>query len=138
VLLVAGLPDRRHLLQVRQNGFDHPRPDILSHPPRRNVYHAHWRLDELQFRHHAKLLGELGSADDRVEKRRMGGIHCVFHDLQPVTWIEIFLARYQTIAWLDEAVVHRETRLAVGRTHIGKDDAAVLMGRIGPVIQPVF
>jgi len=88
--------------------------------------------------YHAKLLGETGAADDRVEKRRMGGIHCVFHDLQPVAGVEIFLARHETIAWPDEGVVHRERRLPVGRTRIGKDDAAVFMGGVGPVVQPVF
>ena len=138
MLLVTGLPDRGHLLQVRQNSLDHPRPDILPHPPRPNVHHAHWRLDELQFRQHAKLLGELGAADDRVEKRRMGRIHYVFHDLQPVAWIEIFRARHEPISRLDKAVVQRERRLPVGRPHIGKDDAAVLMGGIGPVTEPVF
>src|SRR6516165_9812142 len=69
---------------------------------------------------------ELGTADNRVEKRRMGGIHGVLHGLQPVARIEIFRARHQPIAWPDKAVVHREGRLLVGRTHIGKDDAAVL------------
>jgi hypothetical protein len=49
-----------------------------------------------------------------------------------------FLARHETIAWLDEAVIHGERWLPVGWTHIGKDDAAVLMGGIGTVIQPVF
>jgi hypothetical protein len=48
---------------VRQNGFDHPRPDIVSHPSGPDVDHAHWRLGELQFRHHPKLVGELGAAD---------------------------------------------------------------------------
>src|SRR5262249_28090495 len=101
-----------------------------SYPPR--------RLDELQLRQHAKLFGELGAADDRVEKRRMGGIHDVLHDLQPVAGIEIFLAGRETIAWPQEAVVHRKRRLEFGRTHVREDDAAVLVGRIGPVIEPVF
>jgi hypothetical protein len=36
----------------------------------------------------------------------------------------------------DKTVIHREKRLPVGRTHIGKDDAAVFMGGIGPVVCP--
>src|SRR6516162_10646140 len=124
MLLVAGLPDRGNLLQVRQNGFDHPRPDILSHPPRPNVDHAYWRLDELQFRQYAKLLGELGAADDGVEKRRMGGIHRVLHGLQPVAWIEYFGPGIQPIAWPDKAVIMRtmqfqqtDSAVAVAKHH---------------------
>ena len=103
-----------------------------------NGHHAHRRLDELQFRQYAELIGELGAADDGVEKRRMGGIHRVFHDLQPVARVEVFLPRHEAIARPDKAVVHGKRRLPVGRPHIGKDDAAVFMGGIGPVIQPVF
>src|SRR6202043_3691322 len=80
----------------------------------------------------------LAPGEDRVEKSRTGGIHCAFHYRQPGPGAAILLARLETIAWPDEAVVHRERRLAVGRTHIGKDDAAVFMGGVGPVVQPVF
>lgn len=83
-------------------------------------------------------MGVLSAADDGVEKRCMGGIHRVLHGLQPVAWIEIFRARHEPIAWSDKAVIHWERRPPVGRPHIGKDDAAVLMGRIRAVIQPVF
>ena len=103
-----------------------------------NGHHAHRRLDELQFRQYAELIGELGAADDGVEKRRMGGIHRVFHDLQPVARVKVFPPRHEAIPGPDKAVIHREKRPPVGRTHIGKDDAAVLMGGIGPVTEPVF
>ena len=68
----------------------------------------------------------------------MGRIHGVFHDLQPVARIEIFLARDEPVARPDEAIVHRERRLLVGRTQIGEDDAVMLAGRIGAVAQPVL
>jgi hypothetical protein len=51
---------------------------------------------------------------------------------------EYFGPRHEPIARPQEAVVHWKRWLEVGWTQIGKDDAAVLMGRIGPVIQPVF
>jgi hypothetical protein len=68
----------------------------------------------------------------------MDGIHYVFHDLQPVAWVEIFRARQEPITWPDEAVIDGERRLPVGRTHIGEDHAAVFMGRISPVTEPLF
>src|SRR6516225_8284318 len=98
-------------------------PLVVADAPGPDVHHAHWRLDELQFWHHAKLFGELGAADDRVEKCRMGGIHCVLHRLQPVAQVTVFRAWHEPIAWLHEAVVHWKRWLEVGRTQIGKDDA---------------
>jgi hypothetical protein len=114
------------------------RMSCVLHPPRPDGHHAHRRFDELQFRHDPELVGELGAADNGVEKRRMGGIHGIFHDLQPVARVEVFPPRHKSIAGPDKAVIHREKRLPVGWTHLGKDDAAVFMGGIGPVIQPVF
>jgi len=68
MLAVAILPDRTHLLQVRQDRFYHSDPDVALHSPCPNVHHAYWRLDKLQFRQHAKLFGEYCAADDGVEK----------------------------------------------------------------------
>jgi hypothetical protein len=68
----------------------------------------------------------------------MGGVHRVLHRLQPIARVGVFRARHQAIAWLDEAVVHRESRLPVGRTHIGKDDAGVLMRGVRTVTEPIF
>jgi hypothetical protein len=42
--------------------------------------------------------GHERAAYDGVEKRRMGRVHGVFHDLQPVAGIEVFLAWYRAIA----------------------------------------
>jgi hypothetical protein len=65
-----------------------------------------------------------------LRKGRMDRVHGIFEELQPVVWIEVFLARDQTIARPGEAVVYREWRLPVGRPQMGKDDAVVLVGRI--------
>ncbi len=138
VLLAAVFPDRRHLLQVGQDIFHHPRPDVVADPAGRDIDHPDRRLDEVQLRQYAKFVGEHRAADDRVEKRGMGRVHRVFQDLQPVARIEIFLARDHAIARADEAVEHRERRLLVGRAQIGKDDAVRLTGRIGAVKQPVL
>jgi hypothetical protein len=62
----------------------------------------------------------------------------VFHDLQSFAWIEILSARDQTIAGTAEAVVFGETRLPVGRADIRKDNAVLLEGRTGSVIEPVL
>src|SRR5580704_499089 len=67
MLLVAGLPNRGHLLQVRQNGFDHPHPDVLSHSPRPNVHHAHRSLDEL-----VRMPPDVDPAMDRQLMRETG------------------------------------------------------------------
>src|ERR1700726_1031462 len=50
--------------RLGRNRFHHPRPDVVPHPAGRNGHHAHRRLNELQFRQHAKLIGEYGAADD--------------------------------------------------------------------------
>ena len=68
----------------------------------------------------------------------MGRIHGVFHDLQPIARIEIFLARDEAVARPDKAVVHRQRWLLVGRAQIREDDAVVLPGGIRSVAQPVL
>ena len=57
---------------------DHPRPDVVAHPARGDIDDSYGCLDELQFRQHAELISELRPADDRMEKRGMGGVHGVF------------------------------------------------------------
>src|SRR5439155_24207758 len=83
----------------------------------------------------AKLLSKLSGSDDGVEKRCMDRVHGVFQDLQPVTRIEIFLARDETIARPGEAVVHRERWLLVRRAHIGKHDPVILVDGVGTVTE---
>jgi len=62
----------------------------------------------------SELVGECEPLIDGVEKRRMGGIHGVFHDLQPVAWVEVFPPGHEAIAGPDKTVIHREKRLPVG------------------------
>ena len=94
----------------------------------------------LQFRQYSEFVGEYGPADDDgVEKRRrMGGVHSVLHDLQPVARVEVFLSRHQPIARPDKTVVHGKRQLPVRRPHIVKDDPAIFLRGIRPVTQPVF
>ena len=81
MLVVAILPDRGHLLEVRQDVFNHSRPDVVSHSAGRHVDHADGRLGEVQLWHLAELVGELGAADNRMEKCRMNRVHGIFEDL---------------------------------------------------------
>src|SRR5262249_50238849 len=55
-----------------------------------------------------------------------------------VARVEVFLARDQAIARPIEAVIDREGRPTIGRPHIRKDDAAVLMRGVGAVMEPVL
>ena len=113
-------------------------PRVVADAAGGDIDHADRGLDELQLRQYAELVGEHRAADDRVQKRCMGRVHRVFHDLQPVARIKIFLARDQPIARPDETVVDRERRPLLGRAHIGEDDAVVFVDRIGAVAQPVL
>jgi hypothetical protein len=73
-----------------------------------------------------------------MEKRRVHGIHGIFQDLQPVARIIILLARDELVSRSRKAVIDRERRLYVGRPHVGKDDAIILMRGIGPMTEPVL
>ncbi len=62
----------------------------------------------------------------------------VFEDLQPVAGIDVFLAGDDSIAGPDEAVIGRESRHLLRRTHIGENEAMRLAHRIGAVEQPLL
>src|SRR5689334_6613524 len=71
VVVMAGFPDRRDLLQVGQHVLHHSRPDILADPPRGDVDDPDRGLGEFQLREDAEFVGEYRAADDRVQERGM-------------------------------------------------------------------
>src|SRR5262249_23752301 len=117
---------------------DHSSPHVLLHPARGDVDHADWRLDEVQLRDLAELVGELRASDDRVEKRRVDGVHGVLQNLEPVARIEIFLPGDDPVAWSLEAIVDGKRRLLVRRPHVRKDDPTVFVRRIRAVAESVL
>jgi hypothetical protein len=138
MLVLAGLPDRRDLLEVGQHVLDRSRPDVVADPAGRNVNDSDRSLGEIQLGKHAELIGEHRAANDGVEERGVHRIHRVFEDLQPVARVEILLAGHHSKAGPDKAVIGRKRRLLLWRTEIGEQDAVRLVDRIGAVEQPIF
>ena len=138
MLPAAGFAERRDLLQVRQDAFDHTRPDIVADPARGDIDHADRGFDKIELGQDSELVREHRAADDRMEERGVRRVHRVFHDLQPVAGIGPFPSWHDPIAGPNEAIVDREGRLLVGRSEIGEDQAVRFMRRIGAVTQLVL
>jgi hypothetical protein len=69
-------------------------------------------------------------------------VHDVVLDLEPVTRLDALdpaqLASLEAISWQLKSVIDGKGRPGVRRPHIGKDQAAVFMDRIGAVAEPVL
>ena len=136
--ILAGLPDGRHLLQVRHDVLHHPHPDVVAHAPGGDVDHADWGLDEVQFGYHAEFFCELRSGDDGVEERCVDRVHGVLQNLQPVAGVVVLLAGNHAVPFPFVGVEQRERRHLVRRAHVGEYGAIVFMGRVGAVAQAVL
>ena len=68
----------------------------------------------------------------------MNGVHSIFEDLQPVTWIMVLAAGDKSMARPAEAIVLGKGWLLLRRSHIREHNPIVFVRRVGGVAEPVF
>ena len=137
-LFPRGLLDlARELVDIGRHEIADAHPDEVSDAPGGDVDHPVGRVLPVELGERAEGLRELVAARDGVQERGVDRVHAVVLDLQPVAGKHELARRLEREARQVERVVERKRRPAIGRTHVGEDEAGELVRRVRALAEPV-